>query len=176
MPGPTVWIADTAAAAMRAEAERAHPDETGGMLLGWTNPDENLTAVCTVTGPGPTATHNPTSFEPDTAWQQQHLDAIYAATDGAITFIGDWHTHPSGGFGMSRRDRRTMRHTARTTAARTPHPLMGLLARTADDTYRLGIWTWAPSIVPFSQGTATPLDVRSWTPTPDDQFWDNPGG
>ena len=161
---------------MRAEAERAHPNETGGMLLGWTNPGENLIAVCAVTGPGPNAAHHLTAFEPDTAWQQRHLDAVYTATDGSVTFVGDWHTHPSGGFGMSRRDRRTMRHTARTSEARTPHPLMGLLARAPDGTYRLGIWAWAPSIIPLSYGVATPLDVQSWTPTPDERIWDNPSG
>lgn len=97
---------------MRREAKRAHPNETDGMLLGWSNPDENLVAVATVVGPGPTATHLPTRFVPDGTWQQTHLEHVYSATGGQVTFVGDWHSHPSGGFGMSRQDRQTMRQTA----------------------------------------------------------------
>lgn len=174
MPGPTVWIADTAAAAMRREAERAHPNETGGMLLGWSNPDENLVAVATVVGPGPTATHLPTRFVPDGTWQQTHLEHVYSATGGQVTFVGDWHSHPSGGFGMSRQDRQTMRQTARTPEARIRHPLMGLLARTPDGDYRLGVWRWRRSRMPFAYGRADALEVRPWVPTSDERLWDDP--
>ncbi|MEX1112942.1 MAG: Mov34/MPN/PAD-1 family protein [Patescibacteria group bacterium] len=127
MPHTTVWVNRSAVADMVAEAERAHPDETGGMRLGWTNLDRKEVVVATTVGPGPIAEHHPTRFAPDADWQQTHLDAVYRRTSTKITYLGDWHVHPQGGFGMSRRDRRTMAHTANAPEARCPHPLMALL-------------------------------------------------
>lgn len=170
MQRPTVWVADAAVAAMTAEATGRHPLETGGMLLGWVNEDRNEVVVATVLGPGPEAEHERTRFRPDSGWQQRRLDHIYEATEGRITFVGDWHVHPAGGFGMSRRDRRTMGHTAATPDARCPQPVMALLARSPNG-YRLGGWTWRPSPVPFHVGHAEPLDVRQWAPSPDEAFW-----
>ena len=170
MQRPTVWIADTAAAAMTAEATTSHPLETGGMLLGWINEDRNEVVVATVLGPGPAGEHERTRFRPDADWQQRHLDRIYEATDGRVTFVGDWHVHPDGGFGMSRRDRKTMGHTAETPDARCPQPVMVLLAGSADG-YRLGAWTWRPSPLPLHSGHADRLEVRQWAPSGDEAFW-----
>lgn len=171
MHEPVVWIADAAVTAMTAEAERTHPLETGGMLLGWVNDDRNEIVVATVLGPGPAAEHERTRFRPDADWQQQHLDRIYDGTDGRVTFVGDWHVHPDGGFGMSRRDRKTMGRTAMTTDARCPHPVMLLLARAANAGYRLGSWTWTPSRWPLHPGDAIPLHLKKWYPSPGEEFW-----
>lgn len=149
MQDPVVWITDQTVAAMTAEAERCHPYETGGMLLGWMNDDRHELVVVTVLGPGPEAEHERVRFRPDADWQQRHLDDTYVRTDGRVTFVGDWHVHPEGGFGMSRRDRKTMGSTATDPDARCPHPVMALLARTADDEYRVGAWTEpVPAAVP----------------------------
>jgi len=156
---------------MTAEAIRAHPDETGGMLLGWDNPNRNEIVVATIIGPGPGARHRPTSFASDGIWQQTQLDAIYRHTDGRITYLGDWHVHPNGGFGMSRRDRKTMAAIAGDPGARCPAPLMALLAPGAKDRYHFGVWTWHSTKVLFSYGVAVALIVRGWEPTPADAFW-----
>ncbi len=171
MQEPVVWVADAAVAAMSAEGHRCHPYETGGMLLGWVNDDRNEVVVAMVLGPGPRAEHQRVRFRPDSDWQQRQLDDVYMRTDGWVTFVGDWHVHPAGGFGMSRRDRKTMGHTAVTPDARCPHPVMVLLALTDDDEYRLGAWTWRPSPLPFHPGHATPLKVREWTPLAEEAFW-----
>jgi integrative and conjugative element protein (TIGR02256 family) len=173
---PVVWIADSAVTAMTAEGDRCHPYETGGMLLGWVNDDRKEVVVVMVLGPGPLAEHEHVRFRPDAEWQQQHLDDVYKCTDGRVTFLGDWHVHPNGGFGMSRRDRKTMSHIAATPDARCPHPVMALLARTPDDGYRLGAWAWSPSVLPFHAGHATPLEVRDWSPSPKEAFWNRGTG
>jgi integrative and conjugative element protein (TIGR02256 family) len=148
---------------MITEAKRVAPEETGGMLLGWDNPERNEVVVTTIIGPGPNAEHAPDAFRPDGDWQQQRLEAQYERSDGRITYLGDWHVHPQGGFRMSRRDRRTMSLTASHTEARCSNPLMGLLAR-RNDGYRLGVWLWEPTWAPFSYGKVTPLAVRIWKP------------
>lgn len=170
MPYPTLWLNEAACEQMIAEAERAAPDETGGMLLGWENPDRNEIVVSAIVGPGPNATHTPTAFWPDADWQQRQLDAHYGQSEGRITYLGDWHVHPRGGFGMSRRDRRTMARIARDDLARCRQPVMGLAAR-FEDGYRIGVWRWESWWWPLGYGRAVPLPVRKWTPTPDETSW-----
>ena len=47
-------------------------------------------------GPGPRARHGARSFEPDSAYCQRLLGAVYRESGGAIAYQGDWHTHPHG--------------------------------------------------------------------------------
>lgn len=143
MPHPTLWLNKGALDGMLAEAERAALDETGGMLLGWNNPERSEVVVSAVVGPGPNAKHAPDSFRPDGDWQQQHLGEEYEQSNGRVTYLGDWHVHPQGGFGVSRRDRRTLSRIASCAEARCPNPLMGLLVR-GSDSYHLGVWRWEP--------------------------------
>lgn len=171
MQEPIVWVADSAVSAMIAEGSRCHPYETGGMLIGWVNDDRNEAVIAVVLGPGPGAEHELVRFRPDADWQQQHLGDLYLRTGGRLTFVGDWHVHPNGGFGMSRRDRKTMGHTAAAPDARCPQPVMLLLARTVNGAYRLGAWTWRPSPLPFHAGHATQLKVLEWTPSAEEAFW-----
>ncbi len=167
----TVWVADAALEAMIAEARRTHPLETGGMLLGWQNPDRNEAVVVAIVGPGPNADHRRSSFAAHGLWQQAQLDRVYRSTDGKVTYLGDWHVHPAGGFGMSRRDRRTMRATAVSETARCPNPLMALLAGADGDGYNFGIWTWRPSRIPLHAGFAGELETRTWEPSKAEMFW-----
>lgn len=156
---------------MLSEASVRHPVETGGMMLGWDNTLRNELVVVAIIGPGPAAEHEPTRFRPDAEWQQYHLDDVYERSGGLVTYLGDWHAHPDGGFAMSRQDRRTMRRTAHAMQARCPQPLMGLLARVDAGHYRFGVWRWTPSIVPLHPGYVKALTVRPWTPTTDEVVW-----
>jgi integrative and conjugative element protein (TIGR02256 family) len=154
--------------AMTAEARRADPDETGGMLLGWENPSRNEVVVACLVGPGENAQYSRSSFRPDGEWQQAQLAERYIESKGVLTYLGDWHVHPSGGFGMSRRDRRTMARTARHAEARCPRPLMALLARRGDG-YRAGVWTWEPTSLRPVTGRAIQLVLRSWDPSEEER-------
>ncbi|WP_166509638.1 Mov34/MPN/PAD-1 family protein [Blastococcus sp. TF02-8] len=109
------------------EAQRAFPLETGGLLLGWsTRPGSVL--ISRVIGPGPDAAHQPTSFTPDTAWQEAQLAQAYAQADRRLQFLGDWHTHPRGTARLSNTDRATLLRIAAHADARAPYPVMALLA------------------------------------------------
>jgi integrative and conjugative element protein (TIGR02256 family) len=124
---PVLWWAQTALDQALAEADKAHPLETGGVLLGWRHsPTE--TVVTGLVGPGPDAEHHPTWFRPDTNWQQAQIDKAYADSGRTVAYLGDWHTHPDGTAALSPKDRRTLRRIARHTDARIPQPIMAVLA------------------------------------------------
>jgi integrative and conjugative element protein (TIGR02256 family) len=121
-----VWLEAAADAAIRAEAA-LHPDEeTGGILLGYTG--TGGTVVAAAIGPGPEAKRTASSFVPDAAWQQVELARRYEASGRTHTYLGDWHTHPTGPAVPSRRDQRTLRRIARHRPARQQRPLMAILA------------------------------------------------
>lgn len=167
MSYPTIWLSNAAIDVMTAEAVTAAPNETGGMLLGWENDVRNETVIVDVTGPGPKARHSPSSFGPDGAWQQAELAAAYGRSGGVVTYLGDWHVHPNGGFNMSRRDRRTMAKIASDQDARCPRPLMVLLAWERNR-YRLGVWMWEPTWIHPILGRAISMSLRSWEPSADE--------
>ncbi len=140
------------------------------MLLGWDDPGRKQVVVATLLGPGPRAEHNRATFRPDGTWQQAQLDQIYPRTDGKLTFLGDWHVHPAGGLGISRRDRKTMALVALSRDARCPHPI--LLAASTDGSFRTGAWTWSPRRWPRLYGDAVRLDLSVWEPAAAERFWD----
>lgn len=131
-------------AEMSCEAQRRQPDESGGVLMGYAdqaNPD--LIRVTTQIGPGPNATHRPSRFEPDADWQCDQVAHCYEKSGRIATYLGDWHSHPSGLARPSRLDRKTARSISRSPEARLPHPLMLILAGIADwapQAYRYRLW------------------------------------
>jgi integrative and conjugative element protein (TIGR02256 family) len=127
MNAPALWWAQDALDAALTEADRAFPLETGGVLLGWRASTAEV-VVTDVVGPGPAAEHHGIWFRPDADWQQEQIDARYSQSGRTVTYLGDWHTHPNGGAALSRKDLRTLRRIARHTAARTPQPVMAVLA------------------------------------------------
>lgn len=102
MPKTTVWLSDRVVADITGDARAAAPNETGGMLLGWENADRHEFVVLDYVCAGPGAVHTPTSFRPDAEWQQSRLDAAYQHSNGIVSFLGDWHVHPDGGYGSVR--------------------------------------------------------------------------
>lgn len=107
---------------MRREAARFRFTETGGLLLGYrVKKDIVLTEA---TGPGPHAIHAPTFFKRDTLYCQGCLDEAYQRTEGAVTYMGEWHTHPHAGTHPSRRDVKAMTEIAQDVDYRQPEPVV----------------------------------------------------
>jgi integrative and conjugative element protein (TIGR02256 family) len=115
------WCARSALDDLLAEARRWPLRETGGALLGWR--DANQTVIAQILGPGPKARHRLSSFEPDSAWQNQQGQRIYRNSGRTIRYLGDWHTHPRGTLRPSRQDHRTACLIAEDPAFQTPQPL-----------------------------------------------------
>ena len=115
-------------AAMAVEASRHYPLETGGILLGYANASGTQVVVRASVGPGPRAVHRRRGFVPDHAYHELQTARIYADSGRVWSYLGDWHSHPSGTLVLSRIDRRTLARIARAPDARVPKPLMIVFA------------------------------------------------
>jgi integrative and conjugative element protein (TIGR02256 family) len=127
MNAPVAWWAQDALEAALTEADRAFPLETGGVLLGWRASTTEV-VITNLVGPGPGAEHHRVWFRPDADWQQGQIDARYAQSGRTVTYLGDWHTHPSGSPVLSRKDLRTLRRISRHADARIGQPVMAVVA------------------------------------------------
>lgn len=126
-----VWIPAGSLNTMATEASHWAPCETGGLLVGyWAAPDEAV--VTHVVDAGPNAQRTNIAFEPDAQYQEASLAELYESSGRLDTYLGDWHSHPTGSLCLSRRDRKTLRTIGREPSARCPRPLMLLLAGRAD--------------------------------------------
>lgn len=124
---------------MEAETERHAPEETGGVLLGYTDcTDARRIQVTLQIGPGSRAVHRRHFFDPDSEWQAQEIAAAYASSGRVSTYLGDWHSHPEGSRRPSRLDRSTARRIALCEQARAPHPVMLILHGVSGD-WRLAV-------------------------------------
>ena len=128
MSAARIRLPERVLAAMRREAERHFPAESGGVLLGYADPaDRKLIEVQKQIGPGPRAVHKSHRFEPDGEWQARQIAAAYRNSGRILTYLGDWHSHPRGGAKPSSIDRSTARKIATDRQARAPHPLIVIL-------------------------------------------------
>lgn len=153
------WCASATYALVTREADRAFPDETGGVFMGyWVRPRFEV-IVTDVVGPGPEAVHEPKRFVPDSAYQEREIAAIYADSGRRRTYLGDWHTHPKASSGrLSTKDRRTLRRIALHPGARAPFPLMCILAGHPDHWHAC---LWEGSVRRFG-GIALSLSTRAF--------------
>lgn len=124
-PPVTVWWEAIPRRDILAEAQRALPNETGGVLLGWST-DSDIVITHAV-GPGARAEHQPTRFLPDRDWQADEIARLYEESGRTIEYLGDWHTHPGGDPYPSALDSAALRRIALDEAARCPRPIMGIL-------------------------------------------------
>lgn len=123
----TLWVARKCHTEMLRLAHQHYPFETGGMLLGY-QADDGQTVVRAIIGPGPKARRGRFRFRPDAEYQQEKLEAHFRRTNGQETYLGDWHTHPRGLAALSRLDKRTLAHIAKTPSSLTTRPVMMVLA------------------------------------------------
>lgn len=123
----TAWVADATIEAMIAEAERAYPLETGGVLVGYWTSRFDQVVITNATGPGPRARHLRDSFVPDADYHEREIARYYEQSGQLHTYLGDWHTHPDRTATLSRRDHRTLGTIAACPSARAPAPIMAIL-------------------------------------------------
>lgn len=126
--GSVVWFARDAIAMMRREAERTFPNESGGVLLGYSDATNSALVVTAFVGPGPLARHGRSAFVPDHRYHEEQVAQIYSASGRVHSYLGDWHSHPDGSLRMSAADRRTLARIARFREARMSRPIMVVIA------------------------------------------------
>lgn len=80
---------------MRTDREKALPNETGGVLIGaYDIARKRVYVVCQVKAPDDSIS-SPTSFIRGCANLPERLEYIYKTTLDNLTYIGEWHSHPS---------------------------------------------------------------------------------
>ncbi len=127
-----LWVAvdSTAVETIRRQAqESADGRETGGLLLGFGPADDGGVRVIGAGGPGPTADRRPDFFLRDLEYARGL--ARDAWVEGGAEWVGEWHTHPTGGCRPSKTDLATYIRLLRNPRLRfdlfvsivvTPHP------------------------------------------------------
>jgi integrative and conjugative element protein (TIGR02256 family) len=127
-PTGTAWIASTVIATLCQEADRAAPDDTGGVLLGYWSATPAAPVITDSIGPGPHALHEPERFIPDQSFQESEISRLYAESNRKLRYLGDWHTHPGSPGSLSTKDLATMKRIAHFRSARADRPVMLILA------------------------------------------------
>jgi len=101
---------------------RGRPWEVGGWLLGYRDGD---TMVLTHATP-PASPGTPFGITISSEGHRAAFDALWEATAGRVTFLGDWHSHPRGRGHPSQRDEQAVRQLAEDPDFKTPRPLIGI--------------------------------------------------
>lgn len=111
---------------MLVEVKDKCPLETGGLLIGYQS--AGATVVTDAVGPGRNAIHRRATFTPDYDFHESEVTRLYRDSGRVQSYIGDWHSHPCGGFELSSRDLSTLRRIADSKLSRNPDPVMGIIA------------------------------------------------
>lgn len=130
--GPIVYVSESVLERLQVGADRAHPLETGGILIGVTAGNSSwVTDAREFDSPERT----PARFIlPGGVTQRAVRDA--RRLDGRLGYLGDWHSHPAD-VPASRTDL----FTTRTTALAMRRPVLLLVVRRRGTTYALDMST-----------------------------------
>lgn len=131
------WVHNKVLADIETESDRWRPKETGGLLLGYWSDREVV--VTTSTWPGPKAKHTASSYSPDANFDRDQVVNVYEESSGVISYLGDWHSHPRGGCGLSQQDVITLFNISTYEPARAATPIM-LLAIRDHSEWKFAVW------------------------------------
>jgi proteasome lid subunit RPN8/RPN11 len=129
---PRIWLSERAEAQLADAARNAHPQETGGVLVGLYVGRERPWVVEATVLPPHVASHS--YYELPAEARPRAVDSA-RETDERLGYLGDWHSHPED-VGPSGTDITTMKQLAADPAAACPHPVL-LIARRTGSGYRL---------------------------------------
>jgi integrative and conjugative element protein (TIGR02256 family) len=131
------WVSDGALRAMRQEAERHRPLETGGVLVGYRV--KQAVVITDAAGAGAHAKHGQLTYSPDDVHDAAIIRQFYERSGRVLTYLGDWHTHPGGSIELSALDVQALGRIASHAEARASRALMAVLA--GGTPWRLAVWT-----------------------------------
>lgn len=129
---PRLWLSERAQVAIEEAARRAHPDETGGVLVGVYGDNGRPWVVEAVEVPSAHA--GSTYYELPAGARPKVVDTS-RVRDRRLGYVGDWHSHPAG-VGPSETDVTTMKEVAKDARDDCDHPVL-LIARRVNEAYRL---------------------------------------
>jgi integrative and conjugative element protein (TIGR02256 family) len=120
----SLFISCGAVSSMDKEVARYSFKETGGIFIGYKS--EESIVITHATGPGPMAKHSLFNFERDVHFCNEELERLFYASDGALTYIGEWHTHPLGFLSPSKQDDKEMLEISRSPDYQNDEPLLAI--------------------------------------------------
>lgn len=153
---PSLLLTDEAAAVMRAAALSAHPNETGGLLLGIH--DDRLAPVIARAVELPPHDPSPTGYVLPAGATHQAIDNA-RLLDARLGYLGEWHSHPTDQ-PASAKDRSTMRGLAALPEAGTP--VLLVMRPIGDDEYDLDGYLTV-------EGELRQVEILSVGPLPDEE-------
>ena len=119
-------IGDAQMTKMRESCARAHPLETGGILIGRYNEDHDTALVSRVTESPSDSKSGPTTFRRGTRGLQGLLKALWSRRE---YYLGEWHCHPGASARPSSIDTRQMQAISGDEDAGCPEPVLVILGR-----------------------------------------------
>ena len=108
---PKLFVISSVFEKIRRESSLFLLRETGGIIIGYRTNILDI-VITHVSGSGPKAVHSFCNFDIDHKYAQHALDYIFNETEGGLTFMGDWHTHPLMSTSLSGRDKKTLKSIA----------------------------------------------------------------
>ncbi len=94
--GVKIVLDDGIADTMQAIRSSALPNETGGVLVGYFDFNVGTLFIAAALPPPPDSVSTPKSFVRGTEGLEERLDEIARRTANIVTYIGEWHSHPTG--------------------------------------------------------------------------------
>ena len=117
-------IGDAQMTKMRERCARAHPLETGGILIGCYNEGHDTALVSRVTESPADSKSGPTTFRRGTRGLQGLLKALWSRGE---YYLGEWHYHPGASARPSSTDTRQMQAIAGDDDIGCPEPVLVIL-------------------------------------------------
>ncbi len=120
---PKLWLSSAYFQNIIDQAESFGDSEVGGVFMGYYADNDDV-VVTDLIDHGDNAFHSRSTFIPDQDYQLKEIARLYEESNGNITYLGDWHSHPSCSPSLSYRDKRTLNKVANSAEAKTPNPIM----------------------------------------------------
>jgi integrative and conjugative element protein (TIGR02256 family) len=126
------WIRHDVLNRIQQEASDKAPLETGGVLAGYFSADDRNVVITEMVGPGPKAKHEKCTYIPDYSYHREEVGRIFDASNGFISYLGDWHSHPDSMAYMSYRDKQALLNIAQFKFNYVNRPVMLILGGTCN--------------------------------------------
>jgi integrative and conjugative element protein (TIGR02256 family) len=139
-----IWVNTKIILTLLEQFSLHFPKETGGVIMGYQNESDYF--ITQLIGPGPKAIHDLRSFNPDGEFHEKEIASIYNESKGRVTYLGDWHTHPTEGAYLSELDKSTLRKIANYLPARLAKPLMLILG---SHPFEIKCWRYDKNFVSY---------------------------
>jgi integrative and conjugative element protein (TIGR02256 family) len=138
-----IWIKQKLIDEILADIEDYSPLETGGAFFGYHSKSSDVVITHLIPA-GPNAKHKRYSFEPDQEFQLKLMEELYYEKNASVSYLGDWHSHPTNVSNLSRRDERTLLNIALSASAQCQHPIMMIFGSCPEK--------WTINTVKFTEG------------------------